>query len=345
MRILVGMMHPKHVWMFKNFILEMMERGHEIEIVAIEKDLTVTLLEKFGLPFNLIGKNPASTSGKLFALPLWTYRTYKIAQRFKPDIFIGQALPHFAYVSAFQKKPYIIFEDSEPAHVVQAITFPLASNIITPSCYRESIGRKQIKFNGYFELAYLHPNHFSPSESVLEEAGIKEGELFVVVRFVSWKAVHDIGQEGGFDQEKKRELIRKLSKHCHVVISSESPLPLDLMEYRISLSPENIHHLLYYATLVIGDSQTMTTEAGILGTPAIRSNSFVGQNDMGNFIELDQTYGLIFNFRDPDMAIEKAIELIHDKNLKEKWKEKRDYLVREKGNCAQFMVEFIERYE
>ncbi len=345
MRILVGMMHPKHVYMFKNFIHAMESRGHEVEIVAIEKDVTVALLKKFGLPFKIIGKNPSTISGKILSLPQWTYQTLKIARRFKPDIFIGQAFPHFAYISAFQKKPFVIFEDSEPAHVVQAITFPLASCIITPSCYRENLGKKQKKFNGYFELAYLHPNHFSPSESVLEEIGIKKGEQFVVVRFVSWKAVHDIGQEGGFDQEKKRELIRELSKHCHVVISSESPLPHDLEEYRISLSPEKIHHLLYYASLLIGDSQTMTTEAGILGTPAIRSNSFVGPNDMGNFIELEHTYELIFNYRDPDKAIEKAVELIHDKNLKEKWKEKRDFLLKEKGDCAQFMVEFIETYE
>jgi predicted glycosyltransferase len=40
----------------------------------------------------------------------------------------------------------------------------------------------------------------------------------------------------------------------------------------------------------------MTTEAAVLGTPAIRCNSFVGKRDMGNFIELEKKYGLIFNF-------------------------------------------------
>jgi predicted glycosyltransferase len=32
MRILVGMKHPKHVNMFKNFIQAMESRGHEVEI-------------------------------------------------------------------------------------------------------------------------------------------------------------------------------------------------------------------------------------------------------------------------------------------------------------------------
>jgi len=119
--------------MFKNFIHEMTKRGHEIQIVVIEKDVTVTLLNLFHLQFHLIGKNPSSLSGKFFSLPQWIYKTYKIADQFEPDIYIGQAFPPFAYICALQKKPYIIFEDTESAQAVQTITFPFASSIVTPS--------------------------------------------------------------------------------------------------------------------------------------------------------------------------------------------------------------------
>mgnify|MGYP000858987555 CR=1 FL=1 len=344
MRILVGMMHPKHVYMFKNFIRVMVQRGHEVRIVTVEKDLTETLLKRANLPYDHIGENPTSFLGKLFNTPLWIFRTYNISRRFKPDIFVGQAFPHFAHVAALQGKPYIIFEDSEPAHVVQAITFPFASSIVTPSCYREDLGKKHVKSESYFELAYLHPNHFSPSKSVLKNLGLQDGEKYVVVRFVSWSAVHDIGQEGGFNIEKKRELIQEIAKYCKVIVSSESPLPKDLEKYRITLAPDKIHDLVYYATLVIGDSQTMTTEAGVLGTPAIRCNSFVGKDDMGNFLELENSYGLIFNYRSADEAIGKAIELLQDNTIVETWLAKRKRLLKEKCDFSQYMVEYVEGY-
>jgi len=101
---------------------------------------------------------------------------------------------------------------------------------------------------------------------------------------------------------------------------------------------------LCYAKMLVGDSQTMTTEAGVLGTPAIRCNSFVGENDMGNFIELEQKYSLIFNYDDPNKAMEKAVELIQKPNLKEEWKKKREQLLKDKIDVTAFMVWFIENY-
>lgn len=88
----------------------------------------------------------------------------------------------------------------------------------------------------------------------------------------------------------------------------------------------------------------MTTEAGVLGTPAIRCNSFVGENDMGNFIELEWKYGLIFNYNDIDKAMNKAIELLQKPCLKEEWKNKREQLLKDKIDVTAFMTQSIENY-
>ena len=96
--------------------------------------------------------------------------------------------------------------------------------------------------------------------------------------------------------------------------------------------------------MLIGDTQTMATEAGILGTPAIRCNSFVGENDMGNFIELEKKYDLIYSYRDQDEALNKALELLKDDNLKREWAKKIERLLNEKIDVTKFMVEFIENY-
>jgi predicted glycosyltransferase len=105
-----------------------------------------------------------------------------------------------------------------------------------------------------------------------------------------------------------------------------------------------MHDVLYYAKMLVGDSQTMTTEAALLGTPAIRCNTFVGEHDMGNFIELEQKYGLIFNYDSPAKGIEKALELVGQPGLKAEWARKRERLVNDKIDVTAFMVWFVENF-
>jgi len=344
MKILIGMMHPKHVYMFKNFIREMDERGHQIKLLSIEKDVTEYLLKQFGLPYTSIGYNFPNIYNKVLSIPKWEYLTLKIANKFKPDVYIGQALPHFAHVSAIFGKPYILLEDSEPAHVVQSISFPFADVIITPNCYKDDLGEKQVRFDGYFELAYLHPNYFRPDPSVLDDLGLNKKDKIIIMRFVSWTAVHDIGERGGFDLDMKKNLINELENYGHVFVTSEGHLANDFRSHQITISPEKIHDMLYYAHMLIGDSQTMTTEAAVLGTPAIRCNSFVGENDMGNFIELERKYNLIYNYNDPNMVINKAIELIQKPDLKGEWRMKRDKLLKDKIDFTKFLVDIVENH-
>jgi predicted glycosyltransferase len=135
-----------------------------------------------------------------------------------------------------------------------------------------------------------------------------------------------------------------LGKYARVFISPEAKLPEDLEQYKLSIPFERIHHALYYAHLLVSDAQTMTTEAAILGTPAIRCNSFVGPDDMGNFVELEQKYDMIYSFREADKARRKAMELIQQPNLKENWAKKRERLLADKIDVNKYMLEFIENY-
>jgi hypothetical protein len=341
MNILIGMAHPKHVHMFKNVIWELENRGHKCRILSMKKDITETLLENYGFSFYNIGSNPPSLLSKFINIPQLYSETLKNILKFKPDIFVGQAFPNLAHLSKIFKKPYLIFEDSEPAKILQLFTFPFAKLIITPSCYRDNLKNNQIRFNGYYELSYLHPDYFTPNFDILRKYGLKENEIFTIFRFVSWSAIHDIGHKG-FDLLFKRKLVTEAKNYGKVFISSESPLPSDLDQYRVKISPDEIHHFLNFANVLISDSQTMTTEAGVLGTPAIRYNTFVGINDMGNFVELEKKYGLIFNFERQEEVLEKFLELIQTIDVKEKWKAKKEHMLSEKIDVNKFMYEVIE---
>ncbi len=340
MRILIDIGHPAHVHFFRNFIKIMEKRGHKFLVTARDKDVSLELLKLYSVPHHAVGKNRKSVSGKLLGLVSLDYSIIRMARKFKPDLFLGVHNPYTAQSAWLLRKKSITFTDSEPVPLGDMLTFPFTSLIVTPTSYRKKLGKKHVRYNGFKELAYLHPKYFKPDDSVLKQLRVN-GEPFFILRFVSWNANHDVGRQG-LDTYAKRALISVLKKHGKVFISSEKPLEPEFEEYRFSLPADRMHHALYYAKMLIGDSQTMTTEAAILGTPAIRCNSFVGPNDMGNFIELEKKYDLIYSFSSFGKALAKVKLLLRRKNLKADWVKKREKLLKDKIDVTEWMVEFLE---
>ncbi|USH00453.1 DUF354 domain-containing protein [Thermococcus argininiproducens] len=347
MKIFIDVGHPAHVHLYRNFIKILSKKDVEFLVTARNKDVTISLLQAYNIPFVPVG-NPSK--GQIEVFKEWILRdikVYKIAREFDPTYLMGLLNPTIAHSAFLLRKSSIIFNDSEPEAIkfpiADWITTPFVNTVIVPESIRHSYGAKEVRVSSYKELAYLHPNHFKPDFKILSNAGISRGEEFVLIRFVAWKAYHDIS-EGGFSLEQKLKLVKELSQYATVFVSSELPLPKELEKYRLPIPPQHIHHFLYYASLLVCDSQTMTTEAGVLGTPAIRSNSFVGSRDMGNFIELEREYGLIYNIREPEKVIKKALELIGQPNLKKIWEKKRKKLLNDKIDLTSFMVWFVENY-
>ena len=111
-----------------------------------------------------------------------------------------------------------------------------------------------------------------------EELGLKNNDLFFIIRLVSLTAGHDIeGKHIGINKALLKKLISVLGVNGRVFITSEDKLPNDLGEYHICIAPNKMHDLMYFSSLFVGDSQSMCAEAGILGTPFIRFNNFVGK--------------------------------------------------------------------
>lgn len=343
MRIVVDINHPAHVHYFKNFIWEMERRGHQVLITASEKDISYRLLDLYGFEYTRIGNYGRSIPEKLINIPRLDLRMYRAVREFEPDIFVGFGSIRAAHVAALLRKPYIALDDSEPSPFEHILYVPFADAILTPTSFRKDFGDNHKKYEGYIELAYLHPAHFSPDPSILQEIGEREDSPYVLLRFVAWQAMHDV-TKSGFSLEEKIELVHALQEHAHVYISSEVPLPPELEPYRVTISPERIHHMLYFARLFVGDSQTMATEAALLGTPAVRCNSFVGENDMGNFIELEEKYGLLHNHADSWKALETAIEILKNPRSKDTWRTRRERVLKDKIDVTGLLVWFVENY-
>lgn len=341
MRILVDIGHPAHVHLFKNMIWELENDGYEVKIAAKDRGIIFKLLDTYGFVYEKVDMDRDSLRSKALGLVIRESKILKIVREFKPNISVAMGPIPLAHISKLVNKPCISFTDTEHDRFERLLSDPFVTTICTPSCFKKNLGKKQVRYNGYHELAYLHPNYFEPDSGVLDDLGLSKDDRFIILRFVSWSASHDVGQHG-FDLETKKRFIKELEEHGKVFIISEAELGKKFDKYRISISPEKIHYLLYYATLYAGEGATMATEAGILGTPSVYVSSLVGA--MGNFEELEKRYGLVYSFRDQSVALEKALQLLDDESSKALWQKKRGKLLDERIDVTKFMTEFIENY-
>jgi predicted glycosyltransferase len=175
------------------------------------------------------------------------------------------------------------------------LAYPLAHAIVTPRCLaHERWGARHRTYAGYHALFYLHPRRFTPDPRVREELGLPADARFALVRLSALEAHHDANARGLSPEFLDTLLSRLAGAGLAVVVSSEKPLQSRWAAHGIRVAPERIHHALAAAALYVGDSQTMTAEAAVLGTPALRLNDFVGR--ISYLRELEE-HGLAFGFR------------------------------------------------
>lgn len=340
MRILFNMGHPGQVHLFKNAIWELEKKGHECKITIVDKEVSLKLLDAYGFEYEVVGAAKSSMFAKATELLRIESRLFKICKSFKPDVLVGGVgNAYVAHVGKLIGKPSIVFDDTEHAKLEHLLTDSFATVICTPSCFQNNLGKKQVRYNGYHELAYLHPNYFTPNPSVLSEIGLSEKDTFIILRFVSWDADHDIGQYG---IQNKIEFVNELEKYGCVLITSEGKLEPELIKHKIKVSPDKLHDLLYYATLYVGEGATTAVESAILGTPSIYISSLSGE--MGNFKEIEGKYGLVYCFTDSVKALEKAVSLLQNSKTKSEWCKKREQLLSDKLDVTKFVVDFIEKF-
>ncbi len=339
MKILIDLNHPAQVHFFKNFIFEMKKRGHKVLVTAYNKEVAFKLLKFYKIEFVDMGKYNKTFFGKIIDLVRKDWKLFFIVKNFAPDILMGLGSINAAHIGWLTRKPVLLFDDDEYSYPYYK---NFATKIIGFSGFK-IMGTKITKVNSFKEIAYLHPDYFKPDKTVLKEIGCQNKQFFII-RLVAWQSGHDIGRYG-LDEKSILELVGVLKKQGRVLISSEKPLPKSLIQYGIKIAPNKLHSALYHAKMLICDSQTMATEAAILGTPTVRCNSFVGINDMGNFVELEKKYGLIYSFNNYKLAFRKVSSLLKDINLEKTWQDKRQKLLHDKINITKLMIKILKEFE
>ena len=346
MKILIYLGHPAHFYNYKNVIPKLESDGHEVEILIKKKDVLEELLNNAGIPYHNILKEGRKDSkiGILWGTIKRAWRLNTFCSKFHPDILTGTSVEN-SWIGKIRHIPVINIneDDADVVPKYAKTSYPWADEILTPIvCDNGKWNDKSIKYSGYHELAYLHPSNFTPDRAVVEKYFDTNSPYFLI-RFAKLKAHHDSGIKG-IDTDIAQHLIDLLSPHGRVFISSERPLEPQFEPYRIHIKPIDMHHVMAFADLYLGDSQTMAAEAGVLGVPFIRFNDFVGR--IGYLRELEDVYQLGFGIKtnEVDKLYEAVNSLLSMPDRKAIFQERRNRMLSEKIDFAQFLTWFIESY-
>ena len=293
MKILIDIGHPAHVHFFSVPITLWQHSGCEIVVTSRHKEIAVDLLNARGLTHRpLSSMGDGGVGGLARELVSRDRKLYRLVREERPDIMVGIGGVFIAHVGFLTRTPSLVFYDTENATLSNLITYPLASLVAVPACYQAWLPPWHLRYPGYHELSYLHPNHFKPDREIALACGLARDRSTFLIRTVSWQASHDL-REKGWSLELLRQTVHYLSTRGKVLISAESKLPEDLQPYLYTGPPENIHHLMAHLDLFVGESATMASECAVLGVPAI----YAAETGRGYTDEQENRYGLVKNVR------------------------------------------------
>ena len=338
MRILFDFGHPADVHYFKHLIQHLENNGHSCFVLARDKDVTTSLLGELGIPFINKGEGGAHLLDRI------EYTSHSLAliqrafQDVKPHLCISHGSPYLAFACWRHNLPHMMFNDTEKAAFFKQITEWFKPETYVPECFYETGVKGLNKLPSYMELAYLHPELFTPNTTRVKNLG----ENYTLLRFVSQHALHDFGLSQTSFHFKKR-FVELLKPYGNLWISSETRLPDDLQKYELPTPPGEVHHVIAGARLVIGDSATMCAEAAVLGIPSIH----IHQNRWGYIRELEERFGLLRHFDGTEdgyrMALKAAEDMLQDPYLSGKLHTRRKQMLSEKENMFTLMARITEQ--
>lgn len=343
-KVAVFLGHPAHFHLFKNTIKNLTDRGNAPLIIIKKKDILETLVQVAGYEYVVIRE---SRSNSVFGLIKSVYgmekAMMKVIRQHDIDLLIGSTLSFATRV--FKRKTVIVTgeDDAKVVPMYANLVYPFANYILTPEvCDNGRWNKKSLKYQGFHKLAYLHPKRFTPDKSIVKQYIPFERNYFLI-RLTALNAHHDSGIVG-ITTSIAQQIIDILSPHGDIYITSERELEPQFEKYRLKINPLDIHHVMAFATLYIGDSQSMAVEAAMLGVPSIRFNDFAGKISV--LEELEYKYELTFGIKtsETEKLYDTIKSLLNTPNLRQTFQSRRQKMLDDKIDVTAFFTWFIENY-
>ena len=358
MNILIQLSHPAHFHLYKIVARNLIADGHRVLFVIKSKDILEQLLQNAGLPYVNINQHAhrGSKIGILWDMLVREWRILRLCRKHKIDLLTGST-PEVAHVAWLLRLRAVNTgeDDADVIALFIRMAKPFIDGYAAPdSCEMGDVEARTTHYPGYHELAYLHPNHFTPDPKIVNGYGLpvtEDGKVlspYFILRFASLNAHHDSGIKG-INTEVAQRLIDILQPHGRIYITAERALEPQFEQYRIRINPLDMHHVMAFASLYIGDSQTMAAEAGVLGVPFVRFNDFVGR--IGYLRELENKYELGYGIKasasgsvETLCARVEQLVALPAAERKAQFAARRERMLAEKIDCAKFLTWFIEHY-
>ena len=345
-KIAIFLGHPAHFHLFNNIIIDLKDKGIQVDILVKQKDVLEQLVQQMGYPYFLVRRRERAVNGKIgLACSLVSMELNVTAYllRHKPELLIGTYAPVISHLTGV---PMIVCCEDDTSVVPRfaRTSYPYAAAILAPRfCNGGRWDAKMIKYNGFQKLAYLHPDCFTPKLEVVVPYLRNPVRPYVLMRFAKLQAHHDEGI-GGLTNQIALDLIKMLMPRYDVYITSERQLNDELEPYRLQINPLDIHHVLAFASFYLGDSQSMAVEAAMLGTPCLRFSDFAGK--IGVLEELEHRYGLTcaISASEPEKLFEKVKDWLAIPDLRDIYQQRRQKMLAEMINVSSFFSWFIENY-
>ena len=312
-RLLIEAHHPAHIHFFKNAVQLWRDRGDEVLLLGRDRDVMKRLLAAYSfIPSRIVSSTGTKNRFPMREMLARQAAVARAVFEFRPD-FVLSLMGSYTQAARLLRVPNLIFTDSEFQSFNHRIAHPFATRIYTPECFYKSLGPKQRRYNGYHELAFLHPKRFTPRREVLDAmrpncasdpAGPLARGQYVVVRTSAWNTLHDIG-ESGLGPHFDALMAKLLEKYSVYLVPEGGKLAPEWERYRLTVAPDAYHDVLAFARFVITEGASTASEAACLGVPAV----YVNTTRRGYLEDQERRYQLVYNFTDPARAVRKVEEL------------------------------------
>jgi predicted glycosyltransferase len=187
MRVWVDCTAAAHPLVLRPIVERLRARGHEVEITAREFGQTVGILDRLGLEHEVFGAHGESTAAKASALASRSSALARWARPRRFDLAVGHGSVDLAVVSTLLRIPSAQMQDYEHAGLQRQLAFRAARRVLAPDAIpvaamrrAGAAERKLVRYPGLKEDYYLAD--FEPDPAVLDELGLDEGGILVVVR-------------------------------------------------------------------------------------------------------------------------------------------------------------------
>lgn len=408
MHVGVAARHPEHVRFFRYPIEELRADGIDVHVYAREHGPTVSLLDHYDLPHTVLAGEGITTTRLVAGHAVYELRLLAAARRANASVLTsigGLSTTHLAPLVGAQS---VAFVDWQPG-AVDGMAIRLADVASIPSFLDEtapglpSVRGRIVRYEGFHELSYLHPERFEPDPDVVRSLGIDpEAPLFVT-------GFTDPTRRDGLDRPVGTTIRETLSERGTVLgvhedvsggdpsaaddlpptddsmsvvdgtkspddettlstaesgslstpftcdgysagrrsdggrTTDESPLNIrtsdSTVDQSLTIPPAARPHVVAHADLCVGDSMTLATEAGLLGTPAVHLPS--GRvSERGAALRRRDL--LVVATDGPD-AVERTTSLVDDPDAGARWNDRRDRYLADAVDVAGLAADILRR--